>query len=385
VVFVSAIVLSGGLAWLALAVIGAFRPGMFWRAYAEWTYLANYAGVLLVGTTVLGSLGRRASIRQLRCTFWLLFLVVGALVGLLAPGAIIFFLIPALIALAGIIGCELGFPTERIGALVAILFLYFTWGAMIGLLQELLNGGPMWVFAPLAALLLLPALIECKPLIDKARLPAAAAFAGILVLAAWAMAAAAPAYSADRQQRFVIQRVADASKGKSLWSIVNDGKPLPAAFGKNWRWDKLPFGGAARWIEPAPADPGSRAPGVKLLSEIRNGDERTLTLRLSSNGNDDIELVAPDNAKIRSTGVPGFVRPIDPDETGKYYLGCSGRSCDGATLQLTTDEPRPIRFLLIGSRYALPQSAGPLLAARPPFARPQYNPDASITFAPVNL
>ena len=57
-------------------------------------------------------------------------------------------------------------PAELAGSIVAILVLYFTWGAMLGLLEELLNGGPIWVFAPLAALLFLPALIEAKPFIE---------------------------------------------------------------------------------------------------------------------------------------------------------------------------------------------------------------------------
>jgi hypothetical protein len=110
-----------------------------------------------------------------------------------------------------------------------------------------------------------------------------------------------------------------------------------------------------------------------------------VTLRLASNGNDEIELVAPEDARIRSAGVAGFIRPIDQSADGKYYLGCSGRSCDGATLQLTTDQPKPIGFLVIGSHDSLAPAAAPLLHARPDFARPQYSPDATIAFARLTL
>src|SRR5207248_6027158 len=107
----------------------------------------------------------------------------------------------------------------------AIVLLYLTWGAMLGLLEELLNGGPMWLFAPLGSLLIVPILIETKPLIDRVRLSEAATVAGVLTLAGWAAAAAAPAYSADRQQRFVIEHVTDLRTFKSAWSVINDGAP----------------------------------------------------------------------------------------------------------------------------------------------------------------
>ena len=70
--------------------------------------------------------------------------------------------------LAGIVARRWWPLAERIGAWLAILFLYLTWGAMLALLEELLNGGPMWLFAPLGALLILPVLIEATPVIRTA-------------------------------------------------------------------------------------------------------------------------------------------------------------------------------------------------------------------------
>jgi hypothetical protein len=84
--------------------------------------------------------------------------------------------------------------------------------------------------------------------------------------------------------------------------------------------------------------------------------------------------------------VSGFVRPIDAAaEDGKYFIDCFGRSCDGATLEVVIGQPKPIEFLILGSRAPLPPSAAPLLAARPKFARPQYNRDESIVFTRRNL
>jgi hypothetical protein len=360
---------------------------MFWRAQPVWTHLAAYASVILVAAVLLATIGRRAEIRQLRAAFWLVTVAIGAIIGLVAPGGIIFFLFPPLLALVGMVAARWWAPAERISAVAAIVLLYLTWGAMLGLLQELLNGGPMWIFAPLGAFVILPILIEAKPLIDVAQVRVSGAIAGALVLLGWAAAAAAPAYSADRQQRFVIEHVTDASSGKSSWSLINDGAPLPHAYRTAGKWNRgtLPFSERSRWLATAAADPSAKAPGAQLISQVQNGNERTLVVRLSANGNDRVGLIAPEDAQVRSAGVNGFVRPIDPNESGKYWMDCFGRSCDGAVLQLTIGKASPVKMMVVGSKAGLPRSAAPLVAARPKFARPQYNRDETIVFARIKL
>jgi Peptidase family M28 len=380
-------VASAAVAFLLLAAMGLVRPGMFWRANPVWTHLTAYASVMLVAVVALNLVGTRLERRQLRPAFWLFYLLLGALIGLVAPGGMIFFILPPAIALIGMAAARRWWPAEPIGAILAIVALYLTWGAMLGMLEELLNTGPMWLFAPLGTLLILPALIEAVPLIRSAGLRAGAALAGGLAIATWAAAAAAPAYSADREQRFVIQHVTDASSGKAWWSVVNDGAPLPPALGSlmYWKRNKLPISERPRWLAAAPPDRATKAPAAQLVSQMRNGNERTLTIRLVANGATHVSLIAPEDAKLRSTGVAGFVRPMNPKENGKYFIDCFGRSCDGATLQLTIDQWKPVEFLLVGSGRALPSTAAALLRARPQFARPQYAADDSIVFAKVKL
>ena len=67
-----------------------------------------------------------------------------------------------------------------VGTIVALVVLYLTWGEMLALLEELLNQGPMWIFAILGSLVILPLLIQAKPLIDKVRPTAAAGLCGAL-------------------------------------------------------------------------------------------------------------------------------------------------------------------------------------------------------------
>jgi Peptidase family M28 len=384
-VVVGTLVGSTTLAWLALALVGAVRHGMFWRAEPIWTHLATYMSAILVGAVLLATIGRSLDVRQLRATFWLIYVAIGAVIGLVAPGGIIFFLFPPLLALVGMAITRWWKAAEAVGSAAAIPFLYLTWGAMLGLLEELLNGGPMWLFAPLGCLLLLPVLIESKPLIDNSGLRPAATVAGLLTLVGWSAAVAASAYSTDRQQRFVIEHITDVSHGKSWWSVLNDGAPLPSGFAGQWKRGELPFSDRPRWLSPAPADPTAKAPDVQVVSQSQSGNERTLTLRLAANGNQQVALIAPVDAHVLRAGAEDFVRPIDQAEAGKYFVDCFGGSCDGATLEVSIGQLQPVSILVLGSRSPLPPSAGPLLAARPRFARPQYNRDESITFVTRRL
>jgi hypothetical protein len=245
----------------------------------------------------------------------------------------------------------------------------------------------MWLFAPLGSFLILPVLIEAAPLIRSTGLRLTAMLAGALALVGWAAAAAAPAYSADRQQRFVIQHVTDLKAFKSSWSVLNDAASLPAGAGSGWTRGKLPFSNRPRWLAPAPTDAKiPAAPGVQRLGEVRKNNSRTLTLRFLSAGFDRIELVAPANAKILAAGAAGYVRPIDATvQEGKYYIDCFGRSCDGLTFQLVIGQLKPVDVLVLGYHGGLPPSAGSLLSARPKFARPQYNRDETIAFARTGL
>ncbi|HKX92995.1 MAG TPA: M28 family peptidase [Sphingomicrobium sp.] len=386
---IGAMIGSAAVTWVALAIIGAVRHGMFWRAEPVWTHIATYASVILAAAALLGTVGAKMDRTQLRAAFWLVFLLIGGAIGLAAPGGIIFFLFPPLIILVGLLAKRRWPLAERIASWLAILFLYLTWGAMLALLEELLNGGPMWLFAPLGALLILPVLIEIAPLIRSVGARAVAILAGGLVLLGWGAAAAAPAYSPDRQQRFVIEHVTDLDTRKSWWSVVNDGKPLPPGFSHagDWKRDKLPFSDRPRWLASAPpidiVTPPSAQP---LAAGAAGGKTRTIRVTLRPNGADSITLIGPKDADIRAAGVKGFVRPLDPSaKKQKYFISCFGRTCDGQTLEIVAASDKPIDFTLVAARRGLPPNAGLLVASRPKNARPQYLPDQTLTLSKIRL
>jgi hypothetical protein len=377
---IAGIIVGATLAWIGTFLMGLARPGSFWRAYPIWTQLAVYACGLLGAVAALGLIGGRLTVDQHRASFWLAFLLLGVAIFFIAPGGVIYFLLPPLVALVGMLVKQ-----ERIGAILAALLLWLTFGEVLALLGDLMNNGPFFVLAPLALIIAMPWLIEAKSLAGKP-LPSIAVAAAVMLLG-WAAVAAAPAYSADRQQRFLIQHVTDTGTGKAYWSVVNDLAPLPKNYGNvaGWRRGELPHIEGKRWIAPAASLADLTAPKVQLVGTSRKGDLRTVTILLETNGAETIFLEGPKDARIISAGAGNFVRPIAPDTKGEYHLSCFGRSCDGAQLQFTTSNAKPIAFTLIGMRRALPATAKPLLDQRPRFARPQYSPDATLTISRVAL
>ena len=197
-----------------MALIGAGPPGHVLARRAVWAQLAAYASA--IAAALVRAATSASGIDPTGCappSGWCSSLI-GAAIGLVAPGGIIFFLFPPLLVLLGALAGRWRAEAERLAALARGAVLYLTLGAMLALLEELLSRGPMWLFAPLGALILLPALIEAKPLLDAltgaARWSARRAYA----LAGWAAAAAVPAYSADKQQQFTIEHVADGQRAR---------------------------------------------------------------------------------------------------------------------------------------------------------------------------
>jgi hypothetical protein len=379
---VAAIVASAALAWLCLYLMSVLRAGSYWRAYPLWTHLAVYACGLLGAVAALTTMARSLAVEQLRASYWLGFLLIGVAVFFIAPGGVIYFLLPPLAALIGIVVKQ-----ERIGAILAALLLWLTFGEVLALLGQLMINGPFFIFAPLAMIIAMPWLIEAKPLAEEVGGKAGLAASALLLIAGWVAVAAAPAYSADRQQRFLIQHATDVGTGKAYWSIVNDRGPLPRNFGNvaGWSRAELPHIEGKRWIAPTATLGDLKPPKVQLLGSSRNGNLRTVMLQLETNGAETVFLDGPKDAQIVAAGSGSFVQPIAPNSKGDYYLFCHGRSCDGAKLQFTTHNSKPIAFTVIGMRRGLPATAKPLLEQRPRFARPQYSPDATLTISRVAL
>jgi hypothetical protein len=243
------LLLPAALAWAGLSAVGSLREGQFWRAYPQVAELAVYAGVIAGGLMLLG-FSRRLTQERLRDCWWGLFLTIGILFSLLASGALVYFILPPL-AYALVSGFRKRWGhASSAGNLLAAAILFATMGGMLGLLQELLNGGPLWIFAVLGGLVLMPWLIEVRPVLEgwSRRRTAAAALA--FAALAWVPPALVPAYGADRQQQWTTQYVVEEGRSP-VWSIVNDRKPLPERFHQFalWRRGTLPGLGPASALD----------------------------------------------------------------------------------------------------------------------------------------
>jgi hypothetical protein len=387
-VVLGAVVSGSVLAWLVVIAVGFLRAGVYWRAHPEITFVAIYATALLGELVILRTFGSKLETRQLRPASWLVFLVLGAALALAAPGGIIYFLIPPAAVAAGIALGRRYRKAEAIAGLVGLLLLYLTWGELLAALEELFSPGPQWIVAPVAAIVTVPALIEAQALFVRASRRFLLLGSGCIAILAWALTTAAPAYSDSHQQRFTIEHLTQFPSGKSSWSILNDGAKLPTTylhFGP-WHRGKLDFSERQRWLAKAPSVPGIEPPTVQTLETIDHGSERSIRLRLRSNGAERILLVAPPEAQIRTAGVAGFIRPIASDDSsGRFTIACTGRSCDGTDLSIDLDSAKLVEFTIVGARNGLPPSADPLIRARPQFARPQYTPDETVAVTHVRL
>lgn len=368
---------SGALAFAGHFVIQWLRPGDYWRAWPLVTSTAVYASALAACLIALLLIARTAERTRLRTAFWLLFLLLGGGLCIVAPGAAIYFLAPPLLAALGMAGRRWWSNAERAGAIAAALVLYLTFGPALALFEELMNGGPLWAFAPLGAAIMVPALIELAPLLARMRTIFVVSGGIDLALAGWLAAGLMPAYSADKQQLFTIEYVLDRTADGARFAVNNDGAPVP--YDAAWERTEFPYTARRRWAAPAPAT-AMPAPAIALVSSAPSGRGVRLRLRLGMNGAQSIALIAPATAQVRSAGPPSFLRALgagQPDE--RYFIRCVGRTCDGAELDLILARTGPVAFTVIGSRPGLPPAAAALVRTRPAAARPQYGPDSTIS------
>jgi hypothetical protein len=360
---------SAGLAFLGHFIVQWLRPGDYWRAYPLATTTAVYAAALAACVLALLWVAGTAERTRLRPAYWLIFTILGAGLCLIAPGGAIYFLLPPLVAALGMAAKRWFSRAEKAGGILAALLLYLTLGPALGLFEELMNGGPFWAFAPLGALIVLPALIELRPFL-QARVPAA------LALAAWLGAGLAPAYSADRQQLFTIEYAWDEAAQTGRFAVNNDGAPVP--FEAAWQRTEMPYSTRRRWTAPAPAVPVP-VPAIVAVAQAPVEGGRRIRLRISANGSESVALIAPPEARLRAAGTGAFAQRFGRgQERDKYYLRCVGRACDGAEIDLVIGTPDPVDFTVVGVRSGLPPQAAPLARARPATARPQYGSDATI-------
>jgi hypothetical protein len=383
----AALIGSLTLALLAQTLLGLTRSGDYWRAHPETTAIAIYVSAAAASVLALIWLARAIALDRMRAGFWLLFVLIGAALAFVAPGAIIFFLLPPALGLASSLADT---RSPRVGWLLALLAwasLFLTWGPLLHLSEALLDMDAAWVFAPVAALIMLPFLIEAKPLAARLRRRDVAGAAIAAVAVAWFAVTAGEAYSPNRKQQFSIEYESDAASGQARWLVYHDGAELPAAFkalGQPERDVEVPWSSRERWALPAKG-PAYPAPELANVSVRTVAGGRAISAEVRMNGAEVLRIRAEPGTRLVAGGI-GAVRRFGRGEAEEdYILRCHGRSCDGARLSLLTASAAPVELIVMGVRSGLPAEARPLLAARPANAAPQYAPDSTIALRRVRL
>jgi hypothetical protein len=368
IAFLAAVAGAAALAWLGQTTVGLFRAGDFWRAWPIASSIAVQFGALAATLFALRLLARDMKVERLRTAFWLFFLLLGTAVTLIAPGGAILFLLPTLpLAAAAFVP-----RAERIAAWASAFLLFLLLAPLLHLIEVLLFHGSAWIFAPLAVLILLPLLIELKPLVDGVGMRAVIAGGGVAAALAWLIVGLVPAYSEDRQQQFAIEYFLDSDSGVARWLVNNDGAPLPEGFEGFERGFEPHWSKRKRWSAPAPAL-ALAAPAAELLGERRTHGGRRIRVRIAAGGAESVTLKVPTQAGAVAAGAPDFMRRFGQGSADDpFWLRCQGRSCDGAVFDLLLATQEPVELTLIGLHRGLPEEAAPFVAARPAHARPQY-------------
>ena len=380
---VAAAMVVGGTAAAAIAGIAAnmARPGDFWRAYPLVVFLALYAFLLLVMAGAWARFGSGLDRPRMRSAAWLLILLLGAALSLALPGATIFFLLAPALALVGIAIDGRSPQAATLLALAATVVQFLMFAEFLAAIEMLLIDGPLWAVVPLAALAVLPVLVELEP----TRLRPALALTTLAALGLTVAALAVPRASAERPLGFTIDYYREANFGAADWAIATKQAPLPASFPGKWRKGTLPYNGRTRWIAPAPllASPVATA---RLVASAPAGSGRRIRVALSPGGGDAVSIRFPEGAKVLALGLPGEAVPVPANgEPKKAALRCTGRSCEGLVIEALLGESRAVTVELYATRFGLPPQGAPLAAARAPNAIPQYAPDSTITRSHVKL
>ena len=381
-----AIVAAGAMLGTAalVALIGLIQPGDYWRAYPIFAYLAVYATMLVIEAALLARLTRTIDRKRLRIACWLLIILAGALASVALPGASIYFLVSPLIALAAKL-------VERRSAAVATALFWIAalsqlllFAELLALIEMLLVDGPTSAVVPLAALAALPVLVETLPGKESQR---SLAVLAIGTLGLWIGALAMPRTSAERPGAMTFSYVRDEVSRQSLWAVSDKQSPLPGAVERlgKWRDVELAYNGRHRWVSDAPLIDTS-LPAIRLVSNAMEGKQRVVRLTLNRGGADSIGLRFAKNVPVLAMGLSGQPRAISSKaKPGPSSISCSGRACDGLTIEIRIAGQVPVKARLIGTRFAIPAQAKPLIEARPVNTQTQYAPDNEVRVRAVTF
>lgn len=362
-------------AWGMAALIGWWRPesayGTAWPVALRFLYaVAALSGATAVLWALRIDNGRRLAAAT---WFWIGVLVLGAYAFM--PGLTTLAAWPMLfVAAAGLVALSARsrFLVPWMLALAGLLFLCILLPIVGGLEEALFveHAAPATAFLVFAFLCLMP---------GGARMRWAALGCALLLVPGVIAAAVVPAYTRDAPRHLNIVHE-DADDGASF--LAQDSGALPPAMRAAAAFGTAPDD-KGNWRAPAPRLAEAGRGNLEIVSDMVRNGVRTVRMIAQAPDADRQELLIEKGEAIRSIAVNGAVsRPAAP----LFYFTCAGRACRRVdiAMEIATGQPLPeIRWRR--TWYGAGQAARPILAARPDNARPVHMGDRRVVVRAVPL
>jgi len=376
---IGAAALAFGLQYL----VGLARPHqLYWMAHPEATQLLAYMSAAFAAVAMTVFVAPGANARRLAAAAWLWIALIALGAFFVAPGSSILFVLPLALYGAGVAIGVIVPTAERIGAWAAAILMLIMLAPALHLAEIGLGFAAAAVPAAVAALLF----IAWTPLAAKenakASLPPLGVFgAGLIV--SFIAAFIVPAYSPTKPRPLNLQYYVDADAREARWLISSTGEPAPDALTEVAPFAKAEIEGlGARLAAPAPFLE-TAPPTIEALEETPTTEGRRLRIRLHARGADQVMLRLPQTARAASLLAAGRETVLTGE--GGISIGCYGRSCDGAEIEIAFGSAEPAEWMLVGVHYGLPYAAASLVSARPDWTTPIQNGDVLIVSAKTKV
>jgi hypothetical protein len=357
VLLAGCVAMGFGLHGLAAWISGHADPSF---AHPAWLRLSLAAGAFAVA--LVAARGADA----IACWLWMAGLAI--VCAIWAPGAVPYFLFPALVAAVLLLvstrgGRGFALFLAAMAGLVVWLGLNQASEAIMGLRMH-----------PLFMVTAAFGLITLLPLLAKAQAKNISLTLSLVLAIGLAVTAGLqPAYSIVAPERLNLRYV--ESEGKAWW-LADPVARLPDSLRASANFSATP----RRLLEMAyvaPAGPVRYPAPTATVS--RDGDTVSLDLKAQGDG---AMLVVPAEAKLRAVTIGGITTRTSGQ---RISIVCGTPDCGSAHLVLQLGSSRPVDIMLLAYRAGLPPDGAKLLKARPPEAVPSQGGDRTILAAKIAI
>jgi hypothetical protein len=384
--------LLGAVAWALFTFVLRPNDDFFWWAHPEISRAWCLALGLLSAPLAMLLLGKGVSSAQAEASGAFVFALLGFLLSIALPAISMMFVVSAAIYALGVLIAIAWKPAQTIGAVLAALIALVIWAPMLALNELALGFQFPFANTLTFALAALPWFGVLARLLKGAswRVPSLALGGVAAACVAWA--ALTPSATRDCPLPLNISTFFNTNTGESRILAGSAHRVLPAELAHAFAFAPqimLPGDQSPYWAAPVQAHP-LPAPTLEglTITPAQNG-QRTLHATLRSNGAYRIYLRIPNAAHAAhvrmNSAEADYADAGTSDDLPDYVmLGCEGRSCDGAELEMTLGAG-PTDWAIVGLTPGVAPPAQAAIAHRPNTRTSVHFGDSTITLSTVRI